>query len=97
MKLFDFFRLSGGRRSADTAKERLQLLLSHERAHRNGPDFLPMLQKELVAVICKYVEIDTDRVEVKLESNGDTSLLEVNIELPGRPEIATSQPCAPAR
>lgn len=85
MSFFDFFRLSGGRRSADTAKERLQLLLAHERAHRNGPDFLPMLQKELVAVICKYVEIDIDRVEVKLESNGNTSMLEVNIELPPGP------------
>jgi cell division topological specificity factor len=95
MKFFDFFRLSGGRRSADTAKERLQLLLAHERAHRNGPDFLPMLQKELVAVICKYVEIDIDRVEVKLESNGDISMLEVNIELPpGRTESVS---CAPAR
>ena len=85
MKFLDFFRLSGGRRSADTAKERLQLLLAHERAHRNGPDFLPMLQKELVAVICKYIEIDIDRVEVKLESNGNTSMLEVNIELPPGP------------
>ncbi len=96
MRLFDFFRLSSGqRRSADEAKERLQLLLSHERAHRHGPDFLPMLQKELVAVICKYVEIDTDRVEVKLESNGDISMLEVNIELPS-PRIE-SIPCVPAR
>ena len=95
MRLLDFFRLSSPKKSAETAKERLQLLLSHERAHRNGPDFLPMLQKELVAVICKYVEIDTDRVEVKLESNGVISMLEVNIELPGQP--AVSESCVPAR
>ena len=95
MSFFDIFRLSRGRRSADTAKERLQLLLAHERSHRNGPDFLPMLQKELVAVICKYVDIDTDRVEVKLESNGDISMLEVNIELPPNPMENIS--CAPAR
>ncbi len=96
MRLLDFFRLSAPKKSAETAKERLQLLLSHERAHRNGPDFLPMLQKELVAVICKYVEIDTDRVEVKLESNGDISMLEVNIELPGGQRIV-SESCVPAR
>jgi cell division topological specificity factor len=39
-------------------------------------------------VICKYVEIDTDRVEVKLESNGDISMLEVNIELPGQASVS---------
>ena len=86
MSFFDFFR-SAPKKSADHAKERLKLLLAHERAHRNGPDFLPMLQQELVAVICKYVEIDVDRVEVKLESNGDISMLEVNIELPGQSTV----------
>ena len=96
MSFFDMFRLGSKRRSADTAKERLQLLLAHERSHRNGPDFLPMLQQELVAVICKYIDIDTERVEVKLESNGDISTLEVNIELPPkRTEEAVS--CAPAQ
>jgi cell division topological specificity factor len=54
-----------------------------------------MLQKELLSVICKYVEIDVDRVEVKLESNGDISMLEVNIELPSPRESHLS--CAPAR
>jgi cell division topological specificity factor len=96
MSFFDIFRLSGQKRSADHAKDRLKLLLAHERSHRNGPDFLPMLQKELVAVICKYIEIDTDRVEVKLESNGDISMLEVNIELPQGKRAILSEPCAPA-
>jgi cell division topological specificity factor len=97
MSFFDLFRLGSKRRSpAETAKERLQLLLAHERAHRNGPDFLPMLQQELVAVICKYIEIDTERVEVKLESNGDISTLEVNIELPPKRETEVVS-CAPAQ
>ena len=87
MKFFDLFR-SAPKKSAEHAKERLKLLLAHERAHRNGPDFLPMLQQELVAVICKYVVIDVDRVEVKLESNGDISMLEVNIELPGESNVS---------
>jgi cell division topological specificity factor len=89
MKFLDFFRPTQ-KKSAEQAKERLKLLLAHERAHRNGPDFLPLLQQELVAVICKYVQIDTESVEVKLESNGDISMLEVNIELPGQQQASLS-------
>lgn len=83
MKLFDFLRLPvTPRRTASEAKERLQILLAHERAQRGGHDFLPLLQQELVAVICKYVDIGSDQVEVKLEKTGDLSTIEVNIELP---------------
>lgn len=84
MSLFDFLRASPRRNSAQTAKERLQLVLAHERAGRDAPDFLPELQKELLAVIGKYIAVDDEKVEVKFERGGAVSMLEVNIELPER-------------
>ncbi|WP_431855880.1 cell division topological specificity factor MinE [Azospirillum sp.] len=86
MSIFSFFR-SAPKTSAVQAKERLQIVMAHERVGRSGPDYLPMLQQELLAVIAKYVDIDTNKVEVKLDRGGDCSTLEVNIELPGRDQI----------
>ena len=83
MSIFNFFR-AAPRASAVQAKERLQIVMAHERAGRSGPDYLPMLQQELLAVIAKYVNIDENKVEVKLDRGGDCSTLEVNIELPAR-------------
>ncbi|AWU93217.1 cell division topological specificity factor MinE [Azospirillum ramasamyi] len=83
MSIFNFFRTTP-RASAVQAKERLQIVMAHERAGRSGPDYLPMLQQELLAVIAKYVNIDENKVEVKLDRGGDCSTLEVNIELPAR-------------
>ena len=70
------------RGSADAAKERLQILLSHERSGLSGADFLPKLQQEIIEVIRKYVEVDDQRVQVKLDREENLSVLEVNIELP---------------
>lgn len=68
--------------SASLAKERLQIIVSHERSARNGPDYLPMLQQELIQVIAKYVDIDKDQVKVELERSGNCSVLELNVTLP---------------
>lgn len=78
------FGLFGGPRktTAGAAKERLQILLAHERANLRGPDFLPLLQRELLDVIAKYVRVDRDKVSVRLDRHGGTSTLEVNVELP---------------
>lgn len=86
MSIFSFFR-SAPKTSAVQAKERLQIVMAHERVGRSGPDYLPMLQQELLAVIAKYVDIDANKVEVKLDRGGDCSTLEVNIELPTRDQI----------
>jgi cell division topological specificity factor len=67
--------------SAAIAKERLKIVLAHERAGRNAPDFLPLLQKELLAVVGRYVEISEDMIRVTLANAGDTSSLEINIEI----------------
>ena len=69
-------------KSADAARERLQILLAHERTSTSAPDFLPALQRELLEVIRRYVDIDDEHVAVRLEREKDMSLLEVNIELP---------------
>ncbi|CAK0768859.1 Cell division topological specificity factor [uncultured Gammaproteobacteria bacterium] len=84
MRIFDFFRSAPPKKSSSAAhaKERLQIVMAHERAGREGPDFLPILQKELLDVIAKYVDIDSNKVEVRLDRGGSCSTLEVNIELP---------------
>ncbi len=81
MSIFSFFR-SAPKPSAVQAKERLQIVMAHERIGRTGPDYLPVLQQELLSVIAKYIDIDQNKVEVKLDRGGDCSTLEVNIELP---------------
>ncbi len=83
MRLFDFFRLTRRNRgSAETARQRLQVLVALDRSGGGGPDFLPLLQRELLEVIRKYVEVDLDRVKVELERGSGFSTLEVNVELP---------------
>jgi cell division topological specificity factor len=72
-----------GRRknTASVAKDRLQIILAHEHAQRNAPDFLPALQQEILEVIAKYVQIDTEAVNIQLGREGDYEVLEVNVPL----------------
>jgi len=78
-----FERIFGRRtpQSAAVAKERLQIVLAHERAGRGAPDFLPLMQKEILAVVAKYVEVKDDMIKIQLERVGETSVLEINVEL----------------
>jgi len=78
------FLLGEKKRTASVAKERLQIILAHERTGRGGsrPDYLPALQRELVAVISKYVSIKPDDIKVHLERQDNLDVLEVKIELP---------------
>lgn len=80
MKLLDLFKRQAA--SAPHARERLQILLAHERAGRDGADYLPQLQRDLIDVVKKYVAIDEDKVQVQLDRGHDVATLEVNIELP---------------
>lgn len=81
MGIFDFFR-PVPKRTAETAKERLQILLAHERGDGANADFLPLLQKDILAAISKYLPIDRDKVIVKLDRGAEVSTLEVNVEMP---------------
>ena len=70
-------------KTASVAKERLQLIIAHERnGQTSKQDFLPDLQQELVAVISKYVSINPQDIKVSLEKQGNYEVLEVNIVLP---------------
>ena len=77
------FLLGEKKKTASVAKERLQIILAHERGRNAGqPDYLPALQRELVAVISKYVSISADDIKVHLERQDNLEVLEVKIELP---------------
>lgn len=82
MGLIDYFMRSNRRGSATVAKERLQILVAHERSERNRPSYLPKMQEELLAVIRKYVEVNQNAVSVNLEREDTCDILEVNIVLP---------------
>lgn len=81
MNIFKFFQ-KPKRNSAQMAKERLQIIVSHENARKTGSDIVQRMQQELLAVICKYVHIDQDKIKVQLEKHGDQSILELNVTLP---------------
>jgi len=83
MSIFNFFA-GEKKKSASVAKERLQIILAHERSGRNAtePDYLPALQRELIAVISKYIKINPDDIKVNLERQDNLEVLEVKIELP---------------
>lgn len=81
MGLFEIFRAKK-KTSALAAKERLQILISHERQNRSGPDFLPELQREILEVVKKYVLVRDDHVSIRLDREGNASVLELNVVLP---------------
>ena len=81
MSLLDYFR-SSKKSSASLAKERLQILVAHERASRNQPTYIPQLQQELLAVIQKYVNVGQDAISINYEQNDIQETLELNITLP---------------
>ena len=81
--MMNLLRLIGGRsNSAPVARERLQILLAHERGMRGQPELLGLLRAEILAVVSKHVVLDPDKVIVKLEQGKHVSTLEVDIEVP---------------
>ena len=77
------FLLGEKKKTASVAKERLQIILAHERSGRGSrADYLPQLQQELVAVISKYVSIRPEDIKVNLDRQENYEVLEVKIELP---------------
>jgi cell division topological specificity factor len=71
------------KKTAQIAKNRLSLLIAHERSGGGGSaDFLPALQRELIQVISKYVAVNADDIKVHLDKQDNLDVLEVNIVLP---------------
>lgn len=82
MSIFDYFRKNKQKQSASVAKERLQIIVAHQRTTRNQPDYIPRMQQDIVKVIKKYVDIEQDQVSVQLDTVNNCSVLELNITLP---------------
>lgn len=80
------YLLGRKKNTASVAKERLQIILAREHTDRSGPDYLPALKKDILDVVAKYITVDLDRIQVSLDKDGDTDILELNIVLP-EPEV----------
>ncbi|MDM9625557.1 cell division topological specificity factor MinE [Rhizobium sp. S152] len=78
MSLFTLFRKQ---RTAPAARERLQVLLAHERSSV-GSDLVSVLREEILAVIAKHVDVDAERVRVKMDRDEHMSILEIDVEIP---------------
>jgi len=76
------FNLFNRRTSAPVARERLQILLAHERVTGGHSQLVAVLQEEILAVIAKHMQIDRDKVVVKLDRGDEVSTLEIDIEMP---------------
>ncbi|KXS39766.1 MULTISPECIES: cell division topological specificity factor MinE [Modicisalibacter] len=81
MKLLEFLKRER-KKSASVAKERLQIIVAHQRSQRDQPDYLPLLEKELLEVIRRYVNVDQEAINISLDSEDDCSVLELNVTLP---------------
>lgn len=84
MNIFNFlpfvFQKKGT--AASVAKERLQIIVSHESTRHGSKDIIKQLQKEILEVLSKYMKVDQNLIKVQLERNGDQSVLELNVTLP---------------
>jgi cell division topological specificity factor len=80
MKLLNLLRRRTG--SAPVARERLQILLAHERGLRSQPDLLDVLRAEILDVVSRHVVLDPEKVIVRMDRGKSVSTLEVDIELP---------------
>ena len=83
MGLFDLFK-SRPKNTAKTAKERLLIIVAQERGAQSAPDYLPLLKRELLEVIRKYVNVDPDAVIVNVQREGDQEVLELSVTLPDK-------------
>jgi cell division topological specificity factor len=85
MNLLTLFRR---RSSAPVARERLQVLLAHERGASGHSELLVKLQEEILQVIAKHMKIDREKVQIKLDRSEDIATLEIDVEMPNLPTLA---------
>jgi cell division topological specificity factor len=86
MGLLDFFRKPTT--SAGVAKERLRIIVAQERSSRGAPDYLPLLRREILEVIKRYVNIDPSAVQINVGREEGHELLELSVSLPVTPPAA---------
>ena len=80
MGLLDF--LHKKKNTAETAKNRLQIIIAQERSSAGAPDYLPLMRREILEVIRKYVNVDVDAVKVDVVKDGDHDVLDISVSLP---------------
>jgi cell division topological specificity factor len=90
----NLLNLFGRRATAPVARDRLQILLAHERTIAGGSDLVALLREEILAVIKKHVTVDAEKVQVKMERGAAMSTLEVEIEIPTPTEVKLSAAAA---
>jgi len=83
MSLLDYFK-SKKKSTASLAKERLQIIVAHERCNRVSPDYLPALKQDILKVLAKYVEVNEEQVKVEFDREDDLAILELNVTLPNQ-------------
>ncbi len=88
MGIFDFLS-ARSKNTANLARDRLRIIVAQERSLRGAPDYLPLLQRELLEVIRKYVNVDVDAVKVDLIKDGDNDVLDISVALPDKAVGAT--------
>jgi cell division topological specificity factor len=86
MGMLDF--LKAKKNTASIAKDRLRIIIAQERSTLGGPDYLPLLRRELLEVIRKYVNVDVDAVKVDLVKEGEHDVLDISVSLPDRSAAA---------
>ncbi len=82
MSIFDF--LKPKKNTAQTAKNRLQIIIAQERSSAGAPDYLPLLRREILEVISKYVAVEADAVKVDPIKDGEHDVLDISVSLPDR-------------
>lgn len=82
MNLFDFFQSKEKKTSASVARERLQVIITHERSDRDTPDYLPAMKQDVLNVIRKYVAVENENVSIQFDTHEEFSILELNVTLP---------------
>jgi cell division topological specificity factor len=82
MALLDYLLGQRRKSTANKAKDRLQILLAHERSQAKAPDYLPKMREEILAVIAKYVDIEEDNLKISLDEENGFEVLELNLVLP---------------
>ena len=80
MSIFDF--LKPKKNTAAVAKDRLRIIIAQERTTAGAPDYLPLLRRELLEVIRKYVNVDADAVKVDVVKDGEHDVLDISVALP---------------
>ena len=89
MNLFELFRKKS---TAPVARDRLQVLLAHERSARSQPDLLGILREEILAVIGRHVSFDPDKVRIEMDRGHSVTTLAVDIEIPNGQRLSVVPP-----